>query len=554
MKPSIITATIIVSLFFSLHASPQSAEAQPNANGQSVSLIQTVEPSFRIEPVVLRFGGRRGAIIPFEFLITSTGKAMEITVQSINLQQEESGIIIPSPDLDPLEGITFSSETAFALAPGDSRLIQGEIKVPLAKTNYLSYGILVKDEGSQPRFKNDDGSDATETQAGIRFVTQYVLRVDIETDRSAELELRNMRFKQGRVQQVDGYPMATVLLDNPTEYSFECNVKGTIRSPVDKSRPNVFLLGMYSRAKLPGTDRHLIRIMPKSKLRLFAPVEDPLFPGSHILELGISNGRRQVVAAEFEVEVQPGDFPAMETAYAYLGNNVSISPAQIQLGQIKGESRTIGVKLVNNSPEVRKYALEVESLGGDPLETLQISSKPFEVKPGRSKSLRAILKSQRDKQDSDFGWIKVNSIDEDGSTEVSRLPVSLLYNEPQTPELEYSDVQLVNEGGKALFQIIVENKGDQFVPIHGDMELAHEQGERMNLAAGFGRWIAPGQRQHLQFIPLQNIAAGKYQITTQIKTFPDEPPLNKTVIVDLTPQGSDLTQGRERRADGTQRR
>jgi hypothetical protein len=44
---------------------------------RTLTLQESLEASFNIEPVVHRLNGRRGEVLPFSFLITSTGKIDE---------------------------------------------------------------------------------------------------------------------------------------------------------------------------------------------------------------------------------------------------------------------------------------------------------------------------------------------------------------------------------------------------------------------------------------------------------------------------------------------
>ena len=91
-----------------------------------ITLVENVQPSFYIEPVVQRFEGRRGAVIPFEFLIASTGKEMDVAVRAVSLRQEESGIILHDPSRAPSDAMRFTTPAQFKLSPGESRPIRGQ--------------------------------------------------------------------------------------------------------------------------------------------------------------------------------------------------------------------------------------------------------------------------------------------------------------------------------------------------------------------------------------------------------------------------------------------
>ncbi|MEM9645668.1 MAG: hypothetical protein AAF989_11810, partial [Planctomycetota bacterium] len=196
-------------------------------SAKRVTLSKKVEPSFHIEPIVHRFEARRGAVIPFTFEIASTGKDMNVDVLPVRLRQEESGVILhdlssPSPD-----EVKIDSPGTFTLRAGDKHHIEGTVTVPLARTNFLSYGILVRDKG----FRGEDGAaagEANSTMAEVNFVTQYVLRIDIETGVRDSSAMNLLKLERGELASELGMPLARVYLTNPTEFAFEFKVRGSI--------------------------------------------------------------------------------------------------------------------------------------------------------------------------------------------------------------------------------------------------------------------------------------------------------------------------------------
>jgi len=184
------------------------AESSGSAS-KTVALTQKVQPSFYIEPVVQRFEGRRGEVVPFEFLMASTGKQMDVVVQAVSLRQEETGIILHDPSRPPSGAVRFTTPTEFKLSPGESRLIRGDLTVPLVRANFFSFGILVRDQGQMSaRDTADSRADGADTKAGVRFVTQYVLRVDVETPEAAGGALGKLELHDGGVHSVNGSPLS----------------------------------------------------------------------------------------------------------------------------------------------------------------------------------------------------------------------------------------------------------------------------------------------------------------------------------------------------------
>ncbi|TWT76443.1 hypothetical protein CA13_69370 [Planctomycetes bacterium CA13] len=523
-------------------AQTRAAQTRTDPSNQSsdarrVTLTQTVEPSFHIEPIVHRFDARRGEVIPFTFLIRSTGKAMDVTVSPVKLRQEESGIILHDEQGDPADAIRFTSETEFELAPGQSHEITGELTIPLAKSNFLSYGVLVRDNG-QVSADPDRPSDPNGTNASIRFVTQYVLRIDVETGEKDLSEMNQLTFEQGTVRSSNGMPVARTFLVNPTNFAFECSVRGEIESSAN-SRPTPFWMIMPSRVNLPDEQRYLVRIMPNSKVRLEAGIEDLLFPGQQTLKLSITNGRRSLTEESFSIDVKRDDYPALQSKLAYVDDSLSVEPSQIELGQIAGANRTCTLRFTNSSVAERAVELRLEDLQGNPLEQIRLSSSDFDVRSGRTKTVRATLLNDHDLDQAIYGKAIIELVNQNGKKERQELPLAMLYGKPPTPQIELAGLQSLEVDGFTSFLLAVTNQGAGYVPIHADLQVADEHGHAWRLSDGYGRWIAPGETRELRFIPEQRLVKGNYQLSLGLQTTPDQPAKTQTLIISLDPDGAE---------------
>lgn len=522
----------------------QSPQTGSNANGDNlaagekrVTLTQTVEPSFHIEPIVHRFEGRRGEVIPFQFLIKSTGKSMDVTVMPVKLRQETSGIILHDTESEPADEITFTSKTEFQLTAGESFLIEGYVTIPLAKSNFLSFGVLVRDNG-QLSADTKASSDPTATSAAIRFVTQYVLRIDIETGEKDLSEMNRLEFELGRIRTVDGLPVAETYLVNPTDFAFECNVRGEIKTAA-KSRSKPFRMGLPSRVNLLGEDKYLVRIMPNSRVRVGADIEDMLFPGKQTLRLSISNGRRSLSEKDFSINISGGSFPALESKLAYISDSLSVTPAQIRMGQIASANRTSTLKFMNSSDASQTVKLAMVSLDGQPLEGVRLTSSDFELRAGRSKSVRATILRDGGSDQPVYGRIRVSVFQEDEIRSEQTLPLALLYATPPAPQIEFAELESIENAGLTSFRLSVTNQGEGFVPVHAELQIADTRGHVINLSDGYGRWLDPGESRELRFTPEQTLAAGDYQLTLKCQTTADQPSTTKTLVITLNPDTED---------------
>ncbi len=319
--------------------------------------------AFRIEPIVQRFKARRGEVIPFTFEVTATGNEMEIEIAPTSMRQEETGLILPSEAAAQENGLRLLSPREFKLKPGEAYTIKGEVQVPLAKSNFLSFGILVKDRGQLNAHRNELARPG-ETKAAIRFVTQYLLRIDIETGVKDFKELQQVSLEQCEIRAENGRPVAQVYLNNPTNFAFECAVQGTIESSQTR-HPEPFYMGLPCRKELTLDQRSLVRVMPHSRVRLEAGIDSLLFPGRQQLQVKVSSGSHTFKEQAFHFDVERGQFGGLETKLAFVGNQLSIQPAQIELSMVGRSPRTRMMVFHNNSNTTQSVNLSTQTLTGN---------------------------------------------------------------------------------------------------------------------------------------------------------------------------------------------
>ncbi len=61
---------------------------------KKVTVRESFEPTFRIEPLVQRLTGRRSAVLPFEFDVEATNRDTEVEVALVTLRQEITGQVV----------------------------------------------------------------------------------------------------------------------------------------------------------------------------------------------------------------------------------------------------------------------------------------------------------------------------------------------------------------------------------------------------------------------------------------------------------------------------
>ncbi|MCA9260083.1 MAG: hypothetical protein KDA61_12815 [Planctomycetales bacterium] len=494
-------------------------------------LTQRVQPSFRIEPIVHRFKGRRGETIPFEFVLTSLGKSMHVEVEAVNLRQEENGVILHDAEGRPADAVTLTSGKQFQVAPGDEARITGYVTVPLAKSNYLSYGLLVREMGEQPDFES---APQGETRAGVRFMTQYVLRIDIETNVTTAGQAGQLILEDMELISDGGMPMVQAYLRNPTDLAFECHVAADLLHHADveaqRRRQDGVELGMLSRATLEGEERTLIRIMPHSRLCLRGPVVQALVSGDYRLHAAVRTGRRPASEADTVAEVDARQFPGLVAMRSVLNERVAIAPSQLELGDARGAARIVPVEISNLTSEKVRVKLVPQTRDGASLASLQVRPSEVELGPWQSRKVRAMLRSD-DEEQVQAAVIRAAELGVDGEVGATELLVALRRQGTELPQLEVGGLQMAGTAGEQGFEVEISNPSEAYLPLDGALSVVGRQGNLERLRVGYGRWLEPGERRVLRFAPQHLVEAGEYLLSLELATFADAPPVRRELAV-----------------------
>ncbi|WP_250929236.1 hypothetical protein [Aporhodopirellula aestuarii] len=340
------TACLATSPGVNLNAAEQT-DIEPT--GKQISLSRSIEPSFHIEPVVHRFRGRRGEVIPFSFEIKSNGQFRNVTVRAVSLRQDETGVIQHDDKITPSPSVRFTSPKRFQLQPGEQTQIEGEVTVPFHKTNYVSFGILVHDNDPISDTPNASHAEA-KTRASNHLVTQYVLRVDIETGAQVMADMNQLHFDHGELVAKNGVPYIHAFLTNPTDNTLECEVQAQL-SADDSTTTRPIRLNMPSRSELDDDSRYLVRIMPHSRLRLEGMVDGSLPVGDYSLNVQLSDRHRSVVQATFPTRVDSNGFRGLSVPIPTNSDDVLIEPAQMELGRVSDADPVTAAQFHNRGSE-----------------------------------------------------------------------------------------------------------------------------------------------------------------------------------------------------------
>jgi hypothetical protein len=284
-----------VALFAACVGDPQSALAQKAGRGNQIVVRESFEPTFRIEPLVNRLNGRSNEELPFKFNIESANRDTTVEIVPIGLAQDISGQVLHNTDLKTSDTIRILTPQTLKLEANKSAYIEGLVKIPRGDAKHHSYGIMVRDIGSEnnlaPSF---DPSGKRKTQAGVRFMTQYVLRLDVEVDGNRGEQVQQLSIEEASIQPRNGRPLLQAIITNPSDTTFEFELRARLRSsPSDRTAKQVSLV-MPIRAANEDDSRKIGRILGKSRIRMEELLPEAIAGGQYEVDLEVWSDQRAV--------------------------------------------------------------------------------------------------------------------------------------------------------------------------------------------------------------------------------------------------------------------
>jgi len=493
--------------------------------GDRVQIHRPIEYAFRVDPMVHRLRARRGQTLPVTFQIIGKDRPTTVIVKTVALRQQENGVIMPREDEPPPEHLKIDNPGQYDIKPGETVEIKGEVHLPAnSLSNFHSFGLLIKDIGAQSPSDNSP-SNETESRVGIKFITQYLCRTDIQVIGSRGTSLSQLKLESADLVDADGLPMARVWVSNPTDGPLEFQMRCALTNPSVLSRQSHFPLVMPVRSTLKDEARRMVRILPNSRIRLEDLVPYPLFPGDYELKAELLDGSRPISNATFQVAVAPQQFPALAATVAQVTDRVTAVPAQVELSLRDGGDRYLPVTFNNNSTAIVDIELAPASLDGTPFEWLSVRPERLRLQPGYERKALVVMGANRDSDPHRFASVVATAKDANGRELGSyQVPVALVGRSEAGPKLNVTKIQWEPDGEHPGFLVMVENTGKLHLPLNGELELAAEHGQPQRAVGGHGRWLLPGQSGQLHFPLREATAPGLYEMRLQIETGDPENP------------------------------
>ncbi|MGH7127048.1 MAG: hypothetical protein ACREJB_07820 [Planctomycetaceae bacterium] len=518
-------------------AQNQNRRVVPRNPGQREQVrLEGLEPAFRIEPLVHEFEAPRGRLLPFEFKVKSLRKTTSLRVRAVAMRQQDTGIIVPDTESPPPPEIRIDTPASMLLREDQEAVIRGRVTVPLSDSQFHSYGVLVTDLGQVvPGQGVDRPGEPEKRRVGIRFITQYLLRIDISVRGALGLSIRNVRMEGGEILDVEGRPMVRVWLSNPVDHPFEFQVRCHLTREGGVSGDSFPLIMPCRAAQLPPR-RDTSRLLAHSRIRVEQMLPDPIFPGAYTLHAEIIAGRRPQLRASFPVLVRDGDFPAQGSRVVEVANAVSVTPPQIELSLRPGGDRFVPVTIGNNSRQTMDVQFAARAFlpsdaavppGGAAdaeVDWLMVRPARMTLPPGRSRKVLIGLRAHRDLDSHRYGLLRVQVAPETGNVDGAiDLPVALMTSADVPVDLHTDAIHLETGPHGAAFVWPLRNAGAVHVPLRARLSVTDPFGRTFSLKAGFDRWLLPGRADQLRFRIPSTPPPGEYQLNALLEVPGGEP-------------------------------
>ena len=465
-----------------------------------LNLRPTVKPSFHVAPMSHHFSERRGKLIPFQFEIESVDRATTVNVQMVALKQDLTGTILPDTDSPAPSNVRLLSPAQMKLANNEKNTIKCQVRVPNTKANFHSFGILVTDLGRIVDRRPVSASDNVSRRVGIKFVTRYMLRVDIAIKGARGEEVSKVEVQSAKLVEDNGFAKAEVLINNPTDGPLEFRALCRLLrngSAVGKTK---FNLVAPNRFNLEDDSRNDIRILPGATIRIEEFVPTAVFPGNHELEIDFVTQRRSKKKEVLPITIRQGDFPAQDASLLQPVRDVTIGPAAVELSLRKGGKRMRTVELQNNSQQEIK--VEIRNTGAETIGESWLMIRPTEltIRPGSKRRVMMMANPKIKVDSSRYATTEVNIKNASGdSVGVMDLPVALIARSEEKPVLKLDPIAWDGQAAPPCFVVPVKNMGAIHTPLRAKLSVVDAFGRIVDMEAGYGRWALPGQKTELRF-------------------------------------------------------
>ena len=488
----------------------------PDAPGplNAVQVQQPVKPAFLITPLVHRITTRRGQLLSFEFEIESNLKPTRLEVSAVGMKQQENGVILPDPVAAPPSVMQLLTPSTMNLLKGEKQVIRCQLRVPSENNPFLTYGVLVKEI---PLGDLNGSGEPNRPSVGVRFMTQYLLRTDIEVSGVRADSVKQLEVQSGKLEERNGGAVVTVMVKNPTPAAMEFQVRTQL---VSQSTSRIYSSNLYVpvRVNQQEPERYDARILGDTLLRLEGLLTDSVFPGNYVLKVELLHHGRIYQRSEFPVQIHTGDFPAQDATVVRVASDISVEPSSIELSLRKGGSRMQAFTIQNDSQQKIVASLTPKSYIGELADYISFRPDVVELNPGQKRKVLVALGSKRDFDDHSYAYATIKVAPEVGEAIGSQdIPIALLTNSESLPELKPGNMSWRSTPAPAGFEIPISNVGRRHMELLARLTLKDQFGRGFVVEDGYGRWVLPGREVKLWFLFREPPPPGTYNVKLEIQ-------------------------------------
>ena len=501
-------------------------------------------------PIVQKISARRGERIPFKFEIEALRPNVVATVVPISLRQDLNGSILADSDSPAPKGIRLDT-SSLKLEPGKPVTITGEIRLPATKSAFHTFGLLIRDKPVEALEAKQNSS-----KFGIKFVTQYILRIDVTVENGGYESIRKLEIESAEIISVNGLPAARVVVSNPNPSSAEFELDASLSKTKASSGRNRVKLVSPIRFNISEPEKFATRILPNSKIEMLAPWPKAVFAGEYTFNSRFLFHRRALANHENNVVVGEHDFPGQQVFALKLSPEVHATPAQLAVGVRNPLRRYAKMTLHNDSDVPQTIRLRMVSPNISQATTDAATSAESETKenlaeikwaivrpnkvtiaPNGSRAIVVKLQDLPNKQSNKFAFLEAvisnGSVSQADSAKssiaaVTKLPFTfhgagetklrlqigniLLrrgYSTSTKPKFSKTSTGISkpttlptnpsNADTLTGFEIPVTNFSDIPVPVHASLEYRDIGNNKIHTKAGFGKLVLPTEMQTLEF-------------------------------------------------------
>jgi hypothetical protein len=214
-----------------------------------------------------------------------------------------------------------------------------------------------------------------------------------------------------------------------------------------------------------------------------------------------------------------------------VGEDLQVSPAQIELSQARGGTRRQTILLKNSGKDTKVVTLSALGANQLPMEAAMIQPSEIQLPPNGSRKLSVTLRSQSAAgQAVDYGKLIVSSkSDNRDYVETKELPLAVVLKQPEAPTVTMTQLEWVVDGAYPGFVSTLKNSGQTHLPLQALLTIVDSNGRRMAIPSGFGKWLMPNSTSKLEFRMDGPMIPGEYQLSCEILN-QDKPITSKQVF------------------------